>query len=200
MPALAQPVTSPAPDSVSVTIYRAPNAEPGAALNRDWLTGYALITERRSVTLPAGRATIRFEGVAGGLLPESAIVTGLPEGVREKNLDADLLSPRSLYARSLNRPVTIRRTIAGKTVEERAIIRSGPDGAAIVETKEGIIAADCRPHTDALVCDLLDANTALQRHRQQLIEQLQSRDGRTQNRQLAILRRDRADTHVYRSE
>lgn len=157
MPALAQPVTSPAPDSVSVTIYRAPNGPPDHELERDWLDGYALITEQRTVTLPAGRATIRFEGVAGGILPESAIVTGLPQGVREKNLDADLLSPRSLYARSLNRPVTIRRTIAGKTVEERAIIRSGPDGAAVVETKDGVIAADCRPNTDELVYDEVPA-------------------------------------------
>jgi hypothetical protein len=154
---LAQPVTSPAPDSVSVTIYRAPDAQPDRALRRDWLDGYALITEQRTLTLPAGRATIRFEGVAGGILPESAIVTGLPEGVREKNLDADLLSPRSLYARSLNRPVTIRRTLGGKTVEERAIIRSGPDGAAVVETRDGIIAADCRPHTDELVYDEVPA-------------------------------------------
>jgi hypothetical protein len=157
MPAFAQPVTSPGPESVSVTIYREPNAPPDRELLRDWLGGYALITERRTVTLPAGRATIRFEGVAGGILPESAIVTGLPEGVREKNLDADLLSPRNLYARSLNRPVTIRRTIGGKTVEERAIIRSGPHGAAIVETRDGIIAADCRPHTDELVYDEVPA-------------------------------------------
>ena len=54
-----------------------------------------------------------------------AIVAGLPSGVREKNLDADLLAPYSLYARHVGRPVTIRRTIKGRSVEERAIIRSG---------------------------------------------------------------------------
>ena len=47
--------------------------------------------------------------------------------LREKNLDADLLSPRSLYARMFGRTVTLRRTLpgSGKVVEERAVIRSG---------------------------------------------------------------------------
>ena len=155
--AAAQTVTSPAPDSVRVAIYRAPEREADEPLDLRWLEGYALISEQRTITIPAGRATIRFEGVAGGILPESAIVTGLPDGVREKNLDAGLLSPRSLYARNLNRPVTIRRTLGGKTVEERAIIRSGPDGAAVFETSEGIIAADCRPKTDEIVYDSVPA-------------------------------------------
>ncbi|MES2445340.1 MAG: hypothetical protein V4574_21140 [Pseudomonadota bacterium] len=150
-------MTSPGPESVAVTIYRDPDARPGDDVDLRWLQGYALISERRTITLPAGRATIRFEGVAQGALPETAIVTGLPAGVREKNLDADLLSPRSLYTRSLNRPVTIRRMLGGKMVEERAIIRSGPDGAAVVETKEGFIAADCRPHTDEIVYDSVPA-------------------------------------------
>ncbi|WP_260591492.1 DUF4139 domain-containing protein [Sphingomonas sp. TF3] len=140
-----------APDRVAVTIYRAPRRAPDQAIDRAWLQGYALITEQRRVTIPAGRTTLRFEGVAAGILPESAIVTGLPQGVREKNLDADLLSPRSLYAGSFGRPVTIRRTIAKRIVEEEAIIRSGPDGAAILQTRDGFLAADCGPSQDALV-------------------------------------------------
>ncbi|RYD98980.1 MAG: hypothetical protein EOP61_14990 [Sphingomonadales bacterium] len=140
----APAVTSAGPDSVSVSIYRAPYRDAKDELELEWLQGYALVTETRTVTIPQGRAVIRFEGVAGRILPESAIVTGLPEGVREKNMDADLLSERSLYARSLNRPVTIRRVLGGKVIEERAILRSGADGAAIFETAEGFIAADCR--------------------------------------------------------
>lgn len=96
---------SPGPDRVAVTIYRAPRRAPDQAIDRAWLQGYALITEQRRVTIPAGRTTLRFEGVAAGILPESAIVTGLPQGVREKNLDADLLSPRSLYAGSFGRQI-----------------------------------------------------------------------------------------------
>ncbi|MEN3749074.1 hypothetical protein TPR58_18010 [Sphingomonas sp. HF-S3] len=152
LPALAQPVTSPAPDSVAVTIYRAPNASPDRELQLNWLQGYALVTEKRTITIPRGRATIRFEGVAEGILPESAIVADLPSGVREKNLDADLLSPRSLYERSLGRPVTIRRRAQdGRQVEEPAIIRSGADGAAILETREGFVAVNCGPTRDSIV-------------------------------------------------
>lgn len=143
MPVRAQPVTSPSPDSVAVTVYRAPGRSADQELNVSWLTGYALVTEKRRVVLPAGRAVVRFEGVAGGILPESAIVTGLPQGVREKNLDADLLSPRSLYDRSYGRPVILRRTVGEGIVEEEAIIRSGPQGAAILQTRDGFLAADC---------------------------------------------------------
>lgn len=154
-PAWAQPVTSEQPDAVTVAISRSPDRS-GGELDLRWLQGFALITETRTVTIPRGRAVIRFEGVAGRMLPESAIVTGLPEGVREKNMDADLLSERSLYERSLNRPVTIRRMRDGKVSEERAIIRSGPDGAAIFETAEGFVAADCRGR-DAIVYDRVPA-------------------------------------------
>lgn len=155
-------VVSVAPERVAVTIYRAPNRRADEELDRNWLQGYALITERRTIAIPAGRATTRLEGVAAGILPESAIITGLPSGVREKNLDADLLSPRSLYARSFGRPVTIRRIIAGKTVEEPAIIRSGPDGAAVLQTREGFIAANCTPLEESLVYDSVPAGLPAQ--------------------------------------
>ena len=149
-PATAQTI-SPAPDTVAVTIYRAPDRPAAEAIDRDWLQGYALITEQRRVRVPAGRSVLRFEGVAAGILPESAIVTSLPQGVREKNLDADLLSPRSLFARSFGRPVMIRREIAKKIVELPGIIRSGPDGAAILQTKDGFEAVNCGPQTDSLI-------------------------------------------------
>jgi hypothetical protein len=153
-PAHAQTVvTSPAAEKVAVTIYRAPDRDPDEAMELDWLQGYALVTEQRTVDIPAGRSTIRFEGVAGGMQPESALVSDLPTGAREKNLDADLLSPASIYARSLGRPVILRRTEAksGKVVEERAVVRSGPQGAAIVQTRDGFLAADCGPETEELV-------------------------------------------------
>lgn len=152
--ALAQGVvTSPVPDSVSVSVYRAPERGSDEAMDLGWLGGYALVTEKRTVDIPAGRTTIRFEGVAAGLFPESAIVTGLPSGVREKNLDADLLSPRSLYARMFGRPVILRRTRpgSGEVREERAVIRSGPDGAAIVQTASGFEVATCGGLQDEIV-------------------------------------------------
>lgn len=153
-PAAAQTVTSAAPETVSVTIYRNSERSADDAIELDWLRGYALVTETRRVTIPAGTATLRFEGVAGGILAESAIVTGLPAGVSEKNLDADLLSPRSLYDRSLNRPVTVRRTYPdGRVVAEPAVIRSAAEGALVVQTREGIEALQCSGLPEALVYD-----------------------------------------------
>ncbi len=160
-PALAQgTITSPAPDSVAVSVYRAADRGSDEAMDLDWLEGYALITETRTIAIPAGRSVIRFEGVAAGLFPESAIVTGLPSGVREKNLDADLLSPRSLYARAFGRPVIVRRTLpgSGKVTEERAVIRSGADGAAILQTSAGFEVANCAGRQDTLVYDGVPAD------------------------------------------
>lgn len=149
-----QMVTSPAPTKVAVTIYRAPDRDAGQAIDPAWLRGYALISEEREVAIPAGDATIRFEGVAAGMMAETALVEGLGAGVSEKNLDAELLSPRNLYARAFGRPVTLRRTDAkGHTREEEAIIRSAPDGAAIVQTRAGFEIANCGGLKDAIAYD-----------------------------------------------
>jgi hypothetical protein len=155
MPAAAQEVvTSDAPESTSITIYRDPNRGGDDAINRNWLNGFALVTETRTIAIPAGTAVIRFEGVSGGILSESAIVTGLPSDVTEKNLDADLLSPRSLYDRSLGRRVTIRRADAsGQVREAQAVIRSGADGAAVLETADGFEAVRCSGMNETIVYD-----------------------------------------------
>jgi len=71
-------------DEAAVTVYRAPNRG-GGAINPNWPQGFAFITETRTVALPAGTSVLRFEGVAEGLLPETAVVSGLPDGVTEKN-------------------------------------------------------------------------------------------------------------------
>lgn len=155
VPASAQPVTSSGPESVSISIYRDPNRSADDDWDLDWLEGYALVTETRRVSIPAGEGEIRFEGVAGGILPESAIVTGLPDGVIEKNQDADLLSPRSLLDRSTGRRATIRRTskTTGKVTEEDAIIRSGGDGGIVLQTRAGIEALQCSGLRETLVYD-----------------------------------------------
>jgi hypothetical protein len=151
--ARAEPVTSsPGPESVSVTVYRAPYRGSGA-FDLNWLQGFALISERRQVSIPAGDGSIRFEGVAGGIIPESAIVTGLPEGVVEKNQDALLLSPASLLERSLGRRVHLRRTSAatGQVREHEAVIRSGAGGAVVLQTEAGFEALQCTGLNETIV-------------------------------------------------
>jgi hypothetical protein len=157
-PALAQTTTtSAAPEAVSVSIYRAPDRSADEAMNLRYLRGFALVTETRRITIPAGDGVIRFEGVAGGILPESAIVTGLPDGIVEKNQDANLLSPASLLGASVGRRVSIRRTVraTGKTTEEEAVIRSGPGGQVVLQTAAGIEALRCSGIPETIVYDAL---------------------------------------------
>src|SRR5207253_2775500 len=145
-PAAGQKIArSPGPQSVSVTVYRAPYRSASEAINLAWLNGYALVSETRRITIPAGETDIRFEGVSGSILPESAIVTGLPMGVVEKNQDALLLSPGSLIDASLGKKVHLRRTsrATGKAVEVDAIVRSGPDGGVVIETEGKVEALRC---------------------------------------------------------
>jgi hypothetical protein len=149
----AQPLAvSPAPEAVSVTVYRGGGSE----MNLEWLGGYALVTETRTVDLPAGPSELRFEGVAGGIVPVSAIVTGLPGGVAEKNRDARLLSPGGLVDASLGRRVHIRRTsgVTGVVTETEAVLRSGPDGV-VLQTAEGVEALRCTGLPETLVYDEL---------------------------------------------
>src|SRR3569623_1846164 len=118
-------VTSPAPERVAVTVYRNPDRglQP---LNLQWLGGYALVSETRRIRIPAGLSEIRFEGVTSGIVPQSAIVTGLGEAVLEKNRDARLLSPGALLDASLGERLLLRRTskATGKVKEEEAVVRA----------------------------------------------------------------------------
>ena len=144
-PALAQTiVTSPEPEAVSLTVYRGQKYG-NAPIDPNWPTGYALVTETRTVTIPAGESVVRFEGVAEGMFPESAIVTGLPRGVKEKNRDARLLSPLGLVDAYLKREVTITRTskATGAVRAYPAFITSAPGGAVILQTGEGYEALHC---------------------------------------------------------
>jgi len=147
-----QLVTSQAPESVSVTVYRNPERSIDDAIDLDWLEGYALITETRTVDLPAGESELRFEGVAGTIIPSSVIIRGLPGMPAEKNYDARLLSPGALIEGALGRQVHIRRTsrATGKVMEEEAIIRSGPDGV-LLQTVAGFEALKCTGLPESLV-------------------------------------------------
>ena len=154
LPAAAQGiVTSARPDRVAVTVYRDPNRPAEQAPNIQWLNGVALISETRRITIPVGTTDIRFEGVAGGIIPQSAIVTGLPEGFIERNRDAYLLSPNTLLDRSLGRRILLRRTsrATGRVREQEVIIRSGAGGAVVLQTEDGFEALRCSGGTETLV-------------------------------------------------
>lgn len=146
-------VTSPAPDRVAVTVYRNPERglEP---MNVQWLGGYALVSETRHIRLPAGESELRFEGVTSGIVPQSAIVTGLGEAVLEKNRDARLLSPGALLDASLGERVHLRRTskATGKAKEQEAIVRATTDGV-VLQTADGFEALRCTGMPETLIAD-----------------------------------------------
>lgn len=155
-PALAREVVdASSPQALSVTVYRDPNRGEGDAMNRDWPQGFAMISETRTVTLPPGESTIRFEGVAEGMVGVSAIVTGLPGGTIEKNRNAELLSPAALVNGALGNRVTITRTnpATGRATSEQAVVRTRADGGLVLQTGAGFEAVRCAGVPEGLTFD-----------------------------------------------
>lgn len=143
-PAAAADIRASPPTDVSVTVYRAPDRGSGS-IDIDELQGFALISETRTVHLPAGLSQLRFEGVADGIEPVSAIVTGLPAGVIEKNREGKLLSPSALIGAARAKPVTLLRTDkkTGRLQRLSGTLMSDADGGVVFETAQGIEALRC---------------------------------------------------------
>ena len=131
------------PTEVAVTVYRAPSRPPGS-LDLDELQGFALITEKRMLTVPAGTTRVHFEGVADGIEAETAILTGLPVAVLEKNRDARVLSPSELLAAAVGGKVLLLRTDRKTGITRRtfATVRSSENGV-VFETDAGVEALRC---------------------------------------------------------
>ena len=140
--AAREAVDASAPQKVAVTIYRDPE---GGTFDRNVPRGFAMISETRTVTLPAGESTIRFTGVADGMIGVSAIVSGLPGGTIEQNRNAALLSPAALVDGTLGNRVTITRTdpATGKESSEQAVVRTRADGGVVLQTAQGFEAVRC---------------------------------------------------------
>lgn len=157
-PAQAETLASRAPETVAITLYRDGDG-PFQAMS-PWLRqqsrekGLVLVTETRTVDLPAGRHTLRFEGVAEGLIPQSAAVEGLPGKALERNYDYALLSPGTLVERSLGQPIKVVRTnrTTGRQQTVDATLVQGPYGL-MVRTAEGVEALGCSGGPERLVLD-----------------------------------------------
>jgi hypothetical protein len=144
VPAAATEVLAEPPSNLIVTVYRAPYRNSGS-IDLDNLEGFALITETRLVRLPAGVSRVRFEGVADGIEPSSALITGLPGKVIEKNRDARLLSPAALVASAVGKPVELLRSNRKTGALQRlsGTILSDAGGGVVFKTEEGIEALRC---------------------------------------------------------
>ena len=146
--AVAADVAASAPADLSVTVYRNPDDLQnggGKALALDDLGGFALVSETRTVSIPAGESRIRFGGVADGIDAASALITGLPNGVLEKNRDARVLSPSALLAATVGKSVTLVRTNTktGQAAPVAGKILSDADGVVFESTNGAIEALRC---------------------------------------------------------
>lgn len=133
-------------------------------MNRDWPQGFAMISETRQVTLPPGESTIRFEGVAEGMVAVTAIVTGLPGGTIEKNRNADLLSPGALVDGTLGNRITITRAnpATGQARSESAVVRTRADGGLVLQTSAGFEAVRCSGLPEKLTFERVPAGLSAQ--------------------------------------
>src|SRR3984957_6213974 len=132
------------PSDLIVTVYRAPYRDSGS-IDLDDLNGFALVTETRLVRIPAGVSRVRFEGVADGIEPSSALITGPPGKVIEKNRHALLLSPSALIESAVGKRVELLRTDrkTGTTQRLPGTILSDAEGGVVFKTEEGIEALRC---------------------------------------------------------
>jgi hypothetical protein len=123
-------VVSPRPDSVTVTIYR------------DLV---ALITETRTVDLPAEAVTLEFHGVVDSLIPQSAVLADAGRVVSQSNYDYDRLTPDKLLEKSIGRRVWLTRTSrsTGKVTQVEATLVAASESGVVFRTTDGSEALRC---------------------------------------------------------
>lgn len=146
-------------EATELTIYRDNQRGFAPPSLEEYSNGIAMITETRTIEIPAGQSTIQFRGVADGIVPQTAALEGVPATIVEANFDYDLLAPGTLIAKSLGRPVTLVRTnpASGAVEERRGVLRSGPQGV-IVDFGDEIEALNCSGLHERLVFTDIPAN------------------------------------------
>lgn len=133
-------VVSTAPETVRVTLYG--NDDPSQPDDSDESyevrneagdAGLVMVSETRTIDLPAGASKIVFLGVADAIVPQTAGVEGLPATILESNFDYDLLTLGAVIAKSHGERVRVVRTDAatGRTTDREAILRTGPQGVML---------------------------------------------------------------------
>lgn len=145
------------PDSVALTIYQ----DPTGTGRYDGRSGLALVTEWRTIDVPAGQSKVTFRGVAAGIVPATAALDGLPADIVERNQDYNLLSFGSIVAAAIGEPVKLVRTnpVTGVETVRPAVLRSGPSGV-MMEVDGGFEAFGCSGEPERLVFDKLPDNLA----------------------------------------
>src|SRR4026208_2645414 len=90
-------IVSPAPDSVRVTLYgnlaaSSTYEEGGSDADETQTGGLVMVSETRTIDLPAGTSRIVFLGVADAIVPQTAGIGGLPAAIMEFHLGHALVA------------------------------------------------------------------------------------------------------------
>ncbi len=153
-------IISSAPEALEVVIYRDyPVSTSSFYENKNPLSGFALVTETRTVDLPIGDSTIQFDGTADTIVPQTARLDALPAHLLESNFDYDLISPAEIIAKSIGKQVRLVRTddVTGKVTEKNAILRSGPNGV-VLEINGQIEPLGCGGLKEKIIFDNIPSN------------------------------------------
>ena len=128
----------------SLTIYS--SAQPGqidvnalAGYGQN-VPGYALVRDRRAMTLPQGRGEVRFTDVAKMIDPTTVnfASTTDPKNTRvlEQNYQFDLVSDEKLMDRYIGQRITVERADGSEIVRHEGILL-GTRGALLLQTDGG---------------------------------------------------------------
>jgi hypothetical protein len=117
----AQPSAAPAESAqgdLAVTIYN---------------NNRALVEDRRTLNLPAGRSRQEFRDVSAQIQPETVTLSGRGIGIVEQNFDFDLLTPAALMENAVGQTVSLVRVnpATGGEVRERAKILAANGGVVM---------------------------------------------------------------------
>jgi hypothetical protein len=156
--AMAAEVVSERPDRVAVVLYQDHAPAPRFEGDEDTFggdPGLAVVSETRTVDLPAGRSRISFRGVADRMIPQTAAIEGLDGRLIERNYDFDLLSPGTLVQKAVGGPARLVRTNpkTGEVREVAVTVRSGPLGIVLETADGGAEALGCSGAPEKLVFD-----------------------------------------------
>jgi hypothetical protein len=92
----------------------------------------ALVEERRTLDLPAGRSRQEFRDVSAAIRPETVSLTADGVGIVEQNFDYDLLTPDKLMQEAVGQQITIIRTNPGTGAETR-------ETATVLAANQGVV-------------------------------------------------------------
>ena len=107
-----------APRQLSLTVYN---------------SNLALVQDKRTLDVAAGRSRLEFADVSAAIRPETASLSGDGLSIVEQNFDYDLLTPSKMMEKAVGKQIQIIRTIpgTGKETSETATVLSANEGVIL---------------------------------------------------------------------